>query len=179
MLDEVNYRTTSPWPSLTERGGPSIVLKGTALDPVSNNSPANWMTSQAGIGGARNNIVTAVFNRLDTGSPGTAGVGIAALTAIRNEPSSVGHRTHTDKVDDMLEDAYRVRSGQATEWYFDSGKATSAVFASIQSRPPSAHSGGVVGFFTRHFEMIDAILAGHSREIGTKGVIPCADLQCL
>ena len=82
IIDEVNYRTSAPWPQLTAQGGPSIYLK--ALNAVANDNPANWSASAPGVAGARNNTITEIFNRIDAGSPATVSTGaIMSMTSSR------------------------------------------------------------------------------------------------
>ncbi len=90
ILDEVNYRTTAPWPQLTTQGGPSIYLKGNALNAIANDNPANWAASTPGAAGARSNAITAVFNRTDTGSPASAGTSaVLSMTSSRAADSAL------------------------------------------------------------------------------------------
>jgi hypothetical protein len=101
VLDEVNYQSTGPWPTLTERGGPSIALAQNALDPTANDNPNNWFASLRGVAGARNNAPTVVFNRLDTGSPGGVPVSVAAATVLQDVRSGGVNRPSSLALDEL------------------------------------------------------------------------------
>lgn len=81
IIDEVNDRTTSPWPQLTTQGGPSIYLKASALNSIANDDPVNWAKSQNGFDGAWNSSITPIFDRIDTGSPGRISSGSILVMA--------------------------------------------------------------------------------------------------
>ncbi len=69
VVDEVDFDDTTPWPS-DSPDGPSIHLLDPFFDAVSNDNGANWARSQDGVSGAFTNVVTAVFDGSDVGSPG-------------------------------------------------------------------------------------------------------------
>lgn len=84
IIDEVNFDDTSPWPS-DSPDGPSIYLNRSSQDvlangAVLNDDGSNWASSNPPTDGAVNNVMTTVWNGVDSGSPGNF-LGDGALSA--------------------------------------------------------------------------------------------------
>ncbi|MGB0716613.1 MAG: lamin tail domain-containing protein [Phycisphaerae bacterium] len=69
-VDVVNFDDELDWPEDTELGGPSLRLSCNAYDCQLNDNGGDWEFSALGLNGGFNNVVTSVFDGLDTGSPG-------------------------------------------------------------------------------------------------------------
>ena len=69
LVDEVNFASDAPWPSVGD-GGPSVYLLPGRIDAALNDDGGNWRASREKARGARAARETAGYKRGDVGSPG-------------------------------------------------------------------------------------------------------------
>ncbi|GMU23165.1 MAG: hypothetical protein AMXMBFR13_32480 [Phycisphaerae bacterium] len=89
VIDQVNYAAGFGWPSSSN--GRSIYLLLHSLNATANDSGSNWSLSSAGTDRARGNMITAIFDGEDTGSPGE----IQGVTTGNQAPFTATQSTFT------------------------------------------------------------------------------------